>query len=272
MIAITTANSSIGRSTGSVTRRKRVSPWRRPPSPRRAAPRGRSAGSRGSRASRSRGRARPPRPRSAAARTSVAEDVDPRDAEVREDQVEEAEVVVRDELPDEADEHGGREQRHVQRQLEDVAALAIAVEEQREEQREDEDDEDRLDDVDRRVPDRVGQLRVGGDLPPVLEADPLGGVEQPALVEGEVDRPADGDDEEREEGDEVRKQEEVGDAAAPPPVGRGPAGTARGSASADPIAPLSLPPTSSFARVPSSRTVSSSGSRFRLPAPWPAQP
>src|SRR5262249_42511783 len=134
----------------------------------------------------------------------IAEDVDPADPEIRQDEVEQPEVVVRDELPDEPDEHGRREQWYVQGQLEDVAAPAIAVEQQREEQGEHEDDEDRLDRVDGGVPDRGGQLPVRGDLTPVVETDELGGVEQAALVERQIDRPENRDDEEREEGDEVR--------------------------------------------------------------------
>ena len=132
------------------------SPSPRRPWPRRAAPRGRSAGWRGSRASRTRARARPRRARScSSASVPLPKTFTRVDAEVREDQVEEPEVVVRDELPDQPDEHGRREQRHVEGELEDVAALAVAVEEQREEQREREDEEDRLDGVDRRVLDRA---------------------------------------------------------------------------------------------------------------------
>ena len=139
----------------------------------------------------------------------------PTEADAREDQVDQPEVVVRDELPDEPDEDGGREQRHVQGELEELAARAVPVEQEREDDRQREDEQDRLDGVDRRVLDRPGQLAVARDVPPVLEADELRRVQEPALVEAEPDRPEHRHDEEREEGDEVRQDEGVGPEAAP---------------------------------------------------------
>ena len=157
-----------------------------------------------------------------------------------------AEVVVRDELPDQADEHRRSEQRHVERELVDVAPLPIAVEEQRQEEREREDEEDRLDDVDRGVLDRPRELRVVGDLTPVLEADELRRVEEAALVEAEPDRPEDRNDEEREEGDEVREGRRGTRSCCAASRYRAPARRySAGSASARPRQPLSLPPTSS---------------------------
>ena len=46
-----------------------------------------------------------------------------------EDDVDQAEVVVGDELPDQADKDRRSQQRDVERELEEVAPLAVAVEE-----------------------------------------------------------------------------------------------------------------------------------------------
>ena len=146
MIAITTANRSIGRRSGIVTRRKRWKPLRAVDARRVEQLLGDVL----------QAREEVERPEAEAApdlgehdreqrERSVAEDVHPAEPDRGQDQVDQAEVVVRDELPDQPDEHRGREQRHVEGELEEVAALAVAVEEQREEERQGEDEEDRRD-------------------------------------------------------------------------------------------------------------------------------